>query len=104
MEPWIPQKTVFTNKATINNILESSAVTFLASLWPVHVADLVVQGQEGDGWVNGLSAFGTQPDHFQLGLVDFLSQLVHSNVTGGTHQNRSAGHTNMHMPTKEGYS
>lgn len=55
---------------------------------PVHVPDLVVQGQEGHGGVDGLAALGTQTNHLEAGLVDLLCQLVHGDVAGGTHQHR----------------
>lgn len=66
-------------------ILSSFSTTDL----PVHVADLVVEGQEGDWRLDGLPALGTQPDDLQAGLVYLLGQLIHGDVTGSTHQDWS---------------
>jgi len=60
---------------------------------PVHVADLVVQRQEGNRRLDGLPALRAQPDDLQSGLVDLLRQLVHGDVTGSAHQ---------HRPTRNG--
>lgn len=67
-----------------------SRAEFSTCHWPVHVADLVMQSQEGHWRLNGLPTFGTQPDDLQSSLVNLLSQLIHSNVTGSTHQYWSA--------------
>lgn len=55
---------------------------------PVHVPDLVVQGQEGHWGVNGLAALGTEAYHFQPCLVDLLCELVDGDVTWGTDKYR----------------
>lgn len=55
---------------------------------PVHVANLVMQCQEGHRRVDGLSALGTETDHFESSLVNFFCQLVHCNVAGSTYQHR----------------
>lgn len=39
---------------------------------PVHVADLVMQCQEGHGWVYGLTTLSTQTHHLQPCLMDLL--------------------------------
>lgn len=51
---------------------------------PVHVPDLVVQGQERHRGIDGLSALGTEPHDFQPSLVDLLSQLIHGYVAWST--------------------
>lgn len=55
-------------------------------LLPLHVTGLVVQRKEGHGGVDGFPALGTQPHHLQASLVDLLRQLIHSDVTGSTHE------------------
>lgn len=55
---------------------------------PIHVPDLVVQGQERHWGVNGLTTLGTEPYDFQPSLVDLLSQLIHSYVTWSTDEHR----------------
>lgn len=39
---------------------------------PVHVADLVVQSQEGHGRIYGLTTLSTQTHHLQPRLMDLL--------------------------------
>lgn len=55
-------------------------------LLPLHVTGLVVQSEEGHRGVDGFPALGTQPHHLQASLVDLLCQLIHSDVTGSTHE------------------
>ena len=53
---------------------------------PLHVSDLVVQGEEGHRGLDGLPTLGTQTHHLEARLVDLLRELVHRDVRGGTHQ------------------
>ena len=62
---------------------------------PVHVADLVMQCEEGHGGIDGLSALGRQPHHPQPTLVQLLRQLVDGNVGRRTHQHGAA--TRLHQ-------
>ncbi len=55
--------------------------------------DLVMQGQEGDRRVDGLTRLGTQAHHLEVRAMDLLRQLVHSNVARGTHQHLPVGTT-----------
>ena len=57
---------------------------------PLVSSDLVVESQEGNWRVNGLTRLGTQSHHLQPCAVDLLSQLVHGNVARGTHQHLPA--------------
>lgn len=51
---------------------------------PIHVSDLVMQCQEGYRRVNCLTAFSTQTNHLQSGLMDLLRQLIYSYITRST--------------------
>ena len=53
--------------------------------------DLVVEGKEGDGRVNGLSWLGTESDNLETSAMDLLCQLVHGYVTGSTDQDLTKG-------------
>jgi hypothetical protein len=57
---------------------------------PVHVPDLVVQGQERHWGVDGLTALGAQAHDLQPRLVDLLRQLIHGDVAGCAHQHGAA--------------
>ena len=57
------------------------------SLSPVVVPDLLVKREPGHWGVNALPRLGTEAHHLQTRPVYLLSQLVHGNVAGGTHQN-----------------
>lgn len=56
----------------------------------VHVANLIVKCQEADGRVDGFARLGAHANDFQVGLVDFLSQLIDSGVRWRADKNRTA--------------
>lgn len=59
--------------------------------WPVHVADLIVKSQKWHWGLDGLTTLGAKSDNLKPSLVNLLSQLIHSDVTGSTHQHWAAG-------------
>ena len=50
-----------------------------------------MQGQEGDGRVDGLATLGTQSHHLQPGLVDLLSKLIDGDVGRRAHEHGRPG-------------